>query len=367
MNNTVRVKVVYRRDKQKYVLRWTDPFTRMSKEKSTAATSRREADRLAGELQSALLEGRHNEPCRLSWDDFRTAYETQRCVSFKKSSQAAYASTLNHVERLLRPVKVSEVNTPACSRLQTQMRSEGLSEATIARHLRHLKAVLNWGSRVGLLAEVPKIVMPRRARRTRQMRGRPLQEPEKDMMLSKCVEVREEDYADWQEFIEGLWLSGLRLGEALALGWDEGSLLSIDLGRKRPALHVQAEGEKGFQDRLIPLTPDFARFAQGLYLPNTRRVFALGRRGLSQCTVGRVISKIGKATGITVNAEQSKYASAHDLRRSFGTRWASKVKPVVLKDLMRHSSVTTTLTYYVSLDCDEVAESLWAQEPEETR
>ena len=48
--------------------------------------------------------------------------------------------------------------------------------------------------------------------------------------------------------------------------------------------------------------------------------------------------------------------SSHDLRRTFCTRWSRKVMPAILQKLARHSSVQTTLTYYVSLDA--VAEEL---------
>jgi hypothetical protein len=54
-----------------------------------------------------------------------------------------------------------------------------------------------------------------------------------------------------------------------------------------------------------------------------------------------------------------KYASAHDLRRSYGNRWAKKVMPAVLQKLMRHESIETTMGYYVDLDADELAEDLY--------
>ena len=57
--------------------------------------------------------------------------------------------------------------------------------------------------------------------------------------------------------------------------------------------------------------------------------------------------------------EVVKYASAHDLRRSFGTRWAKRTMPAVLQKLMRHSSIETTLRYYVDLQADEIADELW--------
>ena len=75
------------------------------------------------------------------------------------------------------------------------------------------------------------------------------------------------------------------------------------------------------------------------------------------------ISEIGEAAGVIVATEESKvsYASAHDLRRSFGTRWASRVMPVVLQELMRHSSIATTLRFYVASNAAKTAADLWGR------
>ncbi len=35
--------------------------------------------------------------------------------------------------------------------------------------------------------------------------------------------------------------------------------------------------------------------------------------------------------------------------------------PAILRRLARHSSITTTLAYYVDLDADAVADELWAK------
>lgn len=43
-----------------------------------------------------------------------------------------------------------------------------------------------------------------------------------------------------------------------------------------------------------------------------------------------------------------KYASAHDLHRSFGERWAARVMPQILMQLMRHEAIETTMRYYVA-------------------
>ncbi len=57
---------------------------------------------------------------------------------------------------------------------------------------------------------------------------------------------------------------------------------------------------------------------------------------------------------------QIKYASAHDLRRSFGARWALKGMPLFLKELMRHSNIATTMRYYVEVEAQELAAAIWA-------
>ncbi len=73
----------------------------------------------------------------------------------------------------------------------------------------------------------------------------------------------------------------------------------------------------------------------------------------------RVLSEIGRRAGVVVKKSAGKFASAHDLRRSFGTRWAPRVKPATLQLLMRHRSIETTLKYYVAQDADEIADELW--------
>jgi len=65
--------------------------------------------------------------------------------------------------------------------------------------------------------------------------------------------------------------------------------------------------------------------------------------------------------GVVTNKAEGKYAGLHDLRRAFCTRWARLVMPAVLRRLARHSSIATTLAYYVDLDAAEVADELWAK------
>ena len=66
--------------------------------------------------------------------------------------------------------------------------------------------------------------------------------------------------------------------------------------------------------------------------------------------VGTIGRRIGKAVGVVVDnsiRDKVRYASAHDLRRSFVNRWVQRVTLQVLKEMMRHGDIDTTLRYYV--------------------
>jgi integrase len=197
------------------------------------------------------------------------------------------------------------------------------------------------------------------------MRGRPVTTEEFKTMLACVSDVRAKDSAIWVQHLNGLWLSGLRLDESMQLSWDGDSPFMIDLTGRHPRFRIYAEAEKGRQDRLLPMTPDFAEFV--LKTPLKERigyVFKVqGIRTGEQMTsarAGRIISQIGEKSGVLVNKAEGKYATAHDLRRSFGTGWAGRVKPATLQLLMRHKSIETTMKYYVCQDSDDVADELWA-------
>ncbi len=93
-------------------------------------------------------------------------------------------------------------------------------------------------------------------------------------------------------------------------------------------------------------------------------------------TVSKAIAELGEAANVKVDEKTSKekgqpgvpvWASAHDLRRAFGFRWSRRVNSMVLKELMRHASVTTTEKYYVGVQADETAAFLAGLMPEVTR
>jgi integrase len=154
---------------------------------------------------------------------------------------------------------------------------------------------------------------------------------------------------EWGRLLRGLFWSGLRLGEALRLTWDwsTGSDLAVDMKAEYPVYRIFAAGEKGARDRILPIAPEFVRMLRRVPLDQRHGlVFGLN---VNVVTAVRIISTACRLAGIVVDRDQSN-ATAHDLRRSFGSRWASRVTPAELQILMRHKSIETTMKYYVELD-----------------
>jgi len=364
MSDEIRVTVSSYGPGRNLVMRYTDPVTGQRVPKSAGTTNRKEALKLAGQWQADLRAGKYAPVSRIGWQDFRFKYESEKLASLARKTQGAGWTAMNHLERVINPKRLSSVTSATISRFQAKLRKEGMKDTTIAMHLHHLRAALSWAVKMGMLPEVPEMHMPKRAK-GKAMGGRPITVAEFDEMILATPLVRSHDSTAWERYLIGLWLSGLRLEESTVLSWDDDAPFAVDLSGKHPRFRIYAEAEKGHQDRLLPMTPDFAEWL--LRTPETERtgrVFKLvgthTGQPITPKRVSRIVSKIGETAGVVVNSADGKYSSCHDLRRTFGTRWASRVKPATLMRLMRHESVETTMRYYVDLDADELADELWA-------
>ena len=396
MNEEIRVHVIDRGRKY-FSMRYRDPLTGKQIERSTEKERRKDAEKAAAVWEAELREGRYKPPSKTLWSEFRQRYEDEVVVGLADRTFEKVSSTFNLIEEFVSPEKLAQLTAERISRFQAELRKRGRSENTIKSHLAHLLSALRWAKRVGLLVEVPEVQMPRRARLGKQMKGRPVTGEEFERILDKVPEgliaagrdrarkpekptrrknkpkplrVPSADVVEsWRHLLRGLWWSGLRLAEAMELYWDRDDKLCVDLSGRYPMMRIPAELEKGHKDRLLPIAPEFAEFllatsqserAGPVFHPLPMRANA---SRLTAHRVSVVISAIGKAAGVKVQtdpcSDHVKYASAHDLRRSFGERWATRVMPQVLKELMRHESIETTMRYYVGVNAQRTADAVW--------
>jgi integrase len=383
------------------------------------AKARKDAERAAGDLEKDLRNGLVLASQDITWLEFRQRYEQEVLPSLADGTARRVDSVFNTLERILPQVRngpLRELNAEQASALQAELRKLGRSEATIKAHLAHLHAALAWAVDQGHLSAIPKMKRPKRARRsgkTDSMKGRPVtseefermldavpvalampmfrgrprprKDPERKIKPKPKVEYvpSVQEVESWRHILSGLWWSGLRLGEALNLWWIDPSKSRIDASKicvelkgDYSMLHIPGALQKSGKDQQCPIAPEFFELLDATPEADRRgKVFKpISRtRGVVSTVefVGRVISLIGEVALVKVRTENKKdpkigelmevikYASAHDLRRSFGERWANLVMPQELMVLMRHENIETTMRYYVGRNANRTANTLW--------
>ena len=244
---------------------WTDPVSGRKKTRSTKTNIKRDAERFVASLEKDLNDGTYHSPRHVAWADFRQRYETEIVPGLAPKTAKKVAAMFNAIETHLRPGRLAGVTGDRLSVFGKALRDKGRSENTIKSHLAHLRAAMNWAHGVGLLVTVPKFRMPSRLKTARH-RSVTLEEFERMLAaVPKVVEIDEpddgaaktadqivEDVArveSWSFLLRGLWTSGLRLGEALNLTWDDDRKLRIQMSGRFPMLWIPAELQKNHRTR----------------------------------------------------------------------------------------------------------------------
>jgi integrase len=377
-SDRVHVYVREYQDRPTYVLEWKDPITGRRRFKTTIIArggrrNRAEAERAAADWENELNAGGVGSE-NMTWDKFRDLYEDQKLPGLAAGTRDKANDVFNKLERDLNPRYLRDLTEARLSHFVTVLRSRRLAEDTIRSNLAHIKSALSWAVEQKMLSRLPTFPKIRRVKKASgaPMKGRPITVEEFERMLSVIPAVVGPDHApDWDRYLRGLDASGLRLEESLDLRWDDDGRIRPRFAEGRlPVLVIPAECEKGFMDREHPMAPEFAVMLQEV--PVERRkgfMFRLNGRGhgggrLKSNAVSKTVSDIGKAAGVKVYTSprtgKVKFASAHDLRRTFGERWASRLMPVQLMELMRHKNIETTMRYYVGANAQRTAQSIWA-------
>lgn len=373
---TINVILVKRPNNNKYYARWIDPVTLRERRKSTKTNIKRDAERFALRLEKELNEGTYLDIPKVKWTEFRQRFETEVIPGYAKRTAEKIATSFKYVEKYIKPSLLSQVEASSISKMVMQMREQGLLDISIRGYLAYIKASLEWAKSVGLISKTPDFPKFKRIREVKVMRGRPICLEEFERMLAVVPEICGEKQAEsWRFHLRGLWCSGLRITESLDLYWDREDKLSVDFSGKRPMLRIRMEAEKGKKDRLLPIVPEFAALLETIPeeertgpvfnpIPRIKRT-----ERMLPSTISKQIADIGEKANIVVSEKgnidkqtgkrKPRYASAHDLRRSFGERWSLKVMPDVLMLLMRHANIDTTMKYYVGRNAQKAAEVVW--------
>lgn len=360
-----RIRVIRHKQSGMWFLRWhANAYSKRWKYRNSGIPLNRpksEAERAAARLEDELAALAGREPIR--WEAAAERYERLHIDQLEANSQRNWRTARNHLERVLNPEYLVEIDEAGVDELSVTLRRSA-SPATVAGHLRYIRAFLKWAVRKRLIEEMPAVDMPKGAASKKRARDIVLEEFER--ILEAAPTVRPRNPGQWVRLLWGLWLTGFRISELLRLHWTDGPI-RVDLSRKRPGFAFEGE-QKNHKVQWVPMTPAFHnRFIHGqrpagfLFPIEGKR----GRQAKPSCAV-KAIGELGRAAGVITGENQDgspRYATSADIgRRAFATLWADALSPRELADLMRHSDPKTTFGHYVGDKSLELADKLWSAE-----
>jgi len=364
---------------RRFQLRYRDPETKKEVRISIKSRDESEAESEKKKLEAKLLLNQDPKPKKkltgpnMPWDDFREEYSRLKVATFRsEKSKAAAEIRLDVCESIVRPRKLNDMAQPeTLSLLQAELlagtgskQKRRRAAKTVESYMRALKAALNWGHKMKWLPEPCRFEMIE-CDDDETAKGRPLTSEEFQAMLAACDVVCGSAAPSWKFLLRGLWESGLRLGEAMNVRW-EGDTYIVPLRTKKGGylLRIPGRMQKNRKTQEVPTTPLLGALLDEV--PDDQRTgwvfnpapLRSWNRRLTPEQAGRIISEIGEKAGVIVS-DSGKFASAHDLRRSFGQRMADAGIPTRdLQAIMRHASITTTEKYYLRHRAADQAERI---------
>jgi len=373
-------------------LRYFDPDAGREVRISTGTYDRSEADEDRKDLEAKLRLGEKPAPKatkqhgpRMSWEMFRDEYrENHLRIWLRGRSADSAESRLDIAERIIKPRTLADMaSRTELMRLQRELLAgkegrkhgeEGIvrqrSKHTVKGYMAAVLAALGWACEQEWIEFVPKLKKISTAK-IRAAKGRPITRAEFDRMLETVeTTVGAAAAPSWKYLLRGLWASGLRLSELMALSWDDPTKIRPMFSAGMvPVLSIPAAMQKNNTEETVPMLADFENLLLETPLEDrTGWVFRPAslqekcgrkrRHGRPKADwVGKIVSRIGETAGVVVHpgdvatSRPAKYASAHDLRRSFGDRLVSAGVPAtVATRLMRHASFDTTQRHYATGD-----------------
>ena len=256
----------------KFLLRWRDPQTNKYREKQTefpvSKRHRKGAERLAQELENELVRGHVSsrflpftnpilivEPGELAdhgqingdWEPYKLHVIQAHLALKSPDYQKVMSAIINRFEEYFRPNHVSQITNQAVRGWIAYLKmNSNISDNTLKSYWGHLISFLKIAIDDGLMVAAKKPNnLPKRDRNQSLKRGRRLSLEEFERMLSAVDSIRPKWADDWKFILNGLWNSGLRIGEAYRIAWDsQTSDFYIDFDRHNPCYKILVHSKK---------------------------------------------------------------------------------------------------------------------------
>ena len=239
-------------------------------------------------------------------------------------------SNAEHILELLGPdLPIAAVTTERIERVKAALLETKIAKSTVNRKLAALSKMMTHALDLGYIAGKPRI------KKMREPQGRVvwLDQKEEAEVLGWCDDNGE---ADFRDLIILLIDSGVRIGEAMALTWDD---IDLDGGR----IHVRA-GKSARARRSIPMTSrlkDMMEKRKDGYSGYQTGPFA-SWLDKSRSSFNKLWNRMKDDLG---KSDRDEFVP-HALRHTFCSRLAMRgVDSRIIKELAGHSTIAVTDRY----------------------
>lgn len=327
-----------------YIVQWVDPETNKIKSKSIGR-DRTKAEAFKTDKLRDMEQG-INDVRPAQWQTFVDEYlkGLRVLVDCRDKAETTYIDiklVLRQFGEICNPATTLKIDYAMVKRFQVARLGAGVSNATINKNLRTLRAIFNQAVSMERMAKNPLtksalfLKVPKKVKRT-------CSDDEVKSLLDACPDDR------WLAFCLIAVQAGFRSGEITHLEWD-------DVDFENDMLHIRYKVNwqpKTSKERTVPMSAPIREVLLRL-LPNRFKcsyVILNQIGGPLHYNVRSQFQNIVRAAGLT---DAKNPISPHALRRTFATNLANKGTGVkVLMELMGHENLSTTMNYYVKATDD---------------
>jgi integrase len=319
-------------------VRWRGPDGReVNVRRVSPLQTRRGAEEFERQLRASLLAGTYGtETAEVpTLEAFSNRFLEWSKTHNKPSTLAAKEAILRgHLVPALGHLRLDAVNAVEVERYKSLKLSEKLTAKTVNNHL----AVL--GKLLSLAVELGVVERAARLRKLRAEKRAPafLDFEEADR-LTQAAPVR------WRCVLTVALRTGLRIGELLALRWEDADLQARRLHVRRTRWKGYEGSPKGNRERVVPLSNDAT---DALKAHRDGRLVALrpyvfdreDGRPFTHSELKDVVPDACRRAGL------AKRLTMHGLRHTFASHLVMRgVSLVTVKELLGHADLTMVLRY----------------------
>jgi len=335
-------------DRPILMLQWIDPDTGKRRSKSSKTTDEDAAEKKRLIHEHELNSGRYEDRSRMSWERFKELYQSEKLAMTGEKNQDKAVSAFAKFGEKITIKSIGQISERTISTFAKKLREDGLAAATIAAYLRYIKAALRWAEQQKIIVRALTITMPKAPKNTSAAKIRAagrLTTEEFERLLTASPND------GWRLLIALAWHCGLRREEAREVRGEHVRLTDH-------IITIQ-KNKANDMDGAAFITPELDEMLRTIFADDLPigRLIPGNAVPNNPSMVSKAFGRIAKKAAVR-GASKKGLITLHDLRRSFGSRWAGKVPAQVLQRMMRHSHIKTTLDYYA--DTEKAAmEAIW--------